>query len=163
MYPLLVANISRAASITPSSVENLSSRRANSLVWMKLNSPRATIRRPKGWYRAKSGMLMEEILIQFTFGLPAILLALLLSLAGLIAKKPLLLVLGGLFSIGPAYYLGGGLRLPVLIVPVLLFGAAFAVYKKKTRWLWLVLIPLGLAALYMTFLYIYVLLQGGAT
>lgn len=38
---------------------------------------------------------MEEILIQFTFGLPAILLALLLSLAGLIAKKPLLLALGG--------------------------------------------------------------------
>ena len=104
---------------------------------------------------------MEEILIQFIFGLPAILLALLLSLAGLIAKKPLLLALGGLFSIGPAYYLGGGLHLPVLIVPLLLFGAAFAVYKKKTRWLWLVLIPLGLAALYMTFLYIYVLLQGG--
>lgn len=104
---------------------------------------------------------MEEILIQFTFGLPAILLALLLSLAGLIAKKPLLLALGGLFSTGPAYYLGGGLHIPVLIVPPLLFGAAFAVYKKKTRWLWLVLIPLGLAALYMTFLYIYVLLQGG--
>ena len=102
---------------------------------------------------------MQEILIQFAFGLPAIVLSLIFALIGLAAKKPLLLTLGGLFSIGPAYYLGGGLHLPVFIVPLLLFGAAFAVYKKKTRWLWILLIPLGLAVLYMAFLYLYAFLQ----
>jgi hypothetical protein len=106
---------------------------------------------------------MEEIFIQLTFGLPAIILSLVFSLAGLITKKPLLLIVGGLFSIGPAYYLSGGLLIPVFVVPLLLFGAAFAVYKKKSRWVWIMLIPLGLAVLYMAFLYIYAFLQNSGT
>jgi hypothetical protein len=83
------------------------------------------------------------MLAQIVFGWPAIITALVLCIAGLIAKRPLLMVLGAAVFIAPGLYLSGypAIRWFGILLPVCLFGAAYALRRKKTLIAWLLTLP----------------------
>lgn len=85
------------------------------------------------------------------FGWPAIIAAVLLSIAGLLMKKSNLLVIAGVVFTPFTYYLSGGLRNPLVVMPFLLFAAAFAIHRGKTTVAWLLLLPLVLVVLWLAF------------
>ena len=76
------------------------------------------------------------------FGWPAIIASILLAIAGLLMKKPRLLVIAGVVFLPFTYYLSNGLRNPLVIMPFLLFASAYAVHRQKIRLAWLLLLPL---------------------
>ena len=96
-------------------------------------------------------MWIHNALVVFTFGLPAVVLSVIFPLAGMFTRKPLWLVIGGLFALGPAYYLSGGLHLPIYFAPGWILGPALLVYKQKIQWAWIMLTPLILAGLVVAF------------
>ena len=96
-------------------------------------------------------MDIKEILVQFIFSLPAILLSIAFSLMGMFTRKPLLLIIGGVLALGPSYFLSGGLHLPTYIAPLAIFVCVFMIYKKKVNWAWILLTPLVLTALYAAY------------
>jgi hypothetical protein len=74
---------------------------------------------------------MQDILVQIIFGWPAVITSLLVSVAGLWFKKPILLVVGGILIILFTIYISGYWR-PAGILPLFQLGAAYALWKKKT-------------------------------
>jgi len=99
---------------------------------------------------------MTEILVQLIFGWPAIITAILLSIAGVWLKKPALLVSAGIVCIPFTYYLSGGFRSPAVILPFLHFGSAFAITRQKNIVAWLLITPIIIAAAILAY---YVLTQ----
>jgi hypothetical protein len=100
---------------------------------------------------------MSNFLIPFIFGLPLALIAVGISLAGLFKKRHWFLVIGAALILPSSYYLSGGpgsYRLPLLL-PLFLLGSAFAVYKNKMYFAWLLLIPVVLAIAFFVYLFIY--------
>ena len=91
---------------------------------------------------------------QIVFGWPSIITSLVLSVAGLLAKRPLLVALGGVFFLGPALYLGGypAIGWFGLLLPVGLFGAAFALRQKKPWIAWLLVLPALIASVWLAIL-----------
>lgn len=83
------------------------------------------------------------MLAQIVFGWPAILASLALCIAGLLAKRPLLVILGAALFIAPGLYLSGypALRWFGFLLPVCLFAAAYALQVKKTLIAWLLTLP----------------------
>ncbi len=77
------------------------------------------------------------------FGWPAILVALGLSIAGILAKRPLLMVLGAIIFTPPALYLSGypALRWFGWFLPVCLAAGAYALKKHKPWIAWLLTFP----------------------
>jgi hypothetical protein len=88
------------------------------------------------------------ILVISAFGFPALWLSFAFSLAGLLRRSPLFLAIGGIFALGPTLYISGGLHFPVVIVPLLTFVSAFLVRIKKTRWAWVIMVPIELVTLF---------------
>lgn len=84
---------------------------------------------------------MSEIFIQIIFGWPAIITSILLSIAGVWFKKPVLLVVAGVVCLPFTYYLSG-FRTPAAILPLFQFGSAYAVTRQKNLIAWLLLAPL---------------------
>jgi hypothetical protein len=84
---------------------------------------------------------MQDILVQIIFGWPAVITSLLVSVAGLWFKKPILLVVGGILIILFTIYISGYWR-PAGILPLFQLGAAYALWKKKTTLAWVLLSPL---------------------
>jgi len=89
---------------------------------------------------------MFDALAIICFGWPAIITSILLSLAGLLLKKPTLLVIAGVVGIPFTFYLSGGFRNAALLLPLFQFGSAFAIRRQKTRLAWLLLAPLMIVA-----------------
>ncbi len=86
------------------------------------------------------------------FDVPAGIIILLLAIFGVWKKRPVVLIVAGVWSI-PA---SEGLGLPIIVLPALfLFSAVYAVYKNRIRIAWLLLIPLFLYAVWMTVFSIY--------
>jgi len=85
------------------------------------------------------------------FGWPAIIASILLAIAGLLMKKPRLLVIAGVVFLPFTYYLSNGLRNPLVIMPFLLFASAFAIRRQNTRLAWLLLAPLLIVTLWLAF------------
>ena len=99
-----------------------------------------------------------DILIPIIFGLPFALISLGSALAGLIRKQYWFLVVGALLILPSSYYLSGGpgsYRLPLLL-PLFQLGSAFAVYKNKMYFAWLLFVPVALAVAFFVYLFIYV-------
>jgi hypothetical protein len=87
--------------------------------------------------------LWELIVIAFV-GWPAIIASLLLALCGLVFKKWVLLVIGGVVALPFAIlYMGGAFNSYFIGALLTLghFAAAFAVYKNKIWIAWLMLLP----------------------
>ena len=94
---------------------------------------------------------MTDSFIQIVFGWPVIIVAILLSIAGLFWKKPILLALAGILCIPFIYYVIGGFRSPALILPLFQLGAAYAVKRHKTLAGWLLVAPLIIVSLVLAY------------
>lgn len=83
---------------------------------------------------------MTETLIRIIFGWPFIIASLLLSLAGLIMKRPWPLVAAAILFAPFSFYLSGspGVRGLAFTLPLFQAGAAYAIHKQKV-WLALLL------------------------
>lgn len=89
---------------------------------------------------------MTDVIVQIIFGWPAIITSVLLSVAGVLLKKPRFLVIAGFIGIPFAAYLTAGTRLPGLLLPLFQFGSAYAVKRQKTLMAWLFIAPMIISA-----------------
>lgn len=93
-----------------------------------------------------------EMLIAFLFGFPGAFLSLLLSSVGLIKEKYWLVIIGAILLLPFTYYLYGSPGIIsnfVILLPLLQFGSALAVFKKKRTLAWLLLAPSILMVLWV--------------
>jgi hypothetical protein len=89
---------------------------------------------------------MTEILVQIVFGWPAIMTAILLSVAGVWRKKPGLLIASAMVSVPFTYYVSNGFRSPLILLPVFELGAAYALARQVNKIAWLLIAPLLIVA-----------------
>ena len=77
------------------------------------------------------------------FGWPAIILALILSVAGIVRKKPIWLYVATVITIPFTIYLFGSPRIGLagLTIPLLLSGAGIAVRYRRADMAWVLLAP----------------------
>ena len=85
---------------------------------------------------------MTEIFIQIIFGWPAIITAILLSIIGVVLKRPVMLVIAGVVSLPFTYYISNGLRNPAVSLPLFQFASAFAISRQRNVLAWLMISPL---------------------
>ena len=88
---------------------------------------------------------MGETWIQILFGWPAIITSILLSVAGVWLKKPVLLVVAGIIYIPFTYYLSS-FGIPFIVLPLFQFGSAYAIARQNSRIAWLLIAPIVLIA-----------------
>ena len=83
------------------------------------------------------------MLAQIVFGWPFIILSLTLAFAGILIKRPALLVASAIFFVPPAWYLSGYpvIRWFGMLLPVSLLGAAYYVKNDKLRLALLLVLP----------------------
>ena len=95
-----------------------------------------------------------SILIQTIFGWPAIILSLVVSIAGILKKWPWMLVLGGVLCVPFTVYLFGFTYLHFFgfLLPFFQFGAAWAVHAKRKTVAWVLLLPLVIIMGFLAFL-----------
>jgi hypothetical protein len=81
-------------------------------------------------------MTLFEGLAPLLFGWPVILLAILVSILGLLLGRPIWLVLGAFLIIPSSFYLGGSPRFRIWawFLPLLHLAAAYALQRRQ-RWL----------------------------
>ncbi len=89
---------------------------------------------------------MTETLVPIVFGWPAIMIAILLSIAGVWLKKPGLLIASAIVSVPFTYYVSNGFRSPLLLLPVFELGAAYALVRQSNKIAWLLIAPLLIVA-----------------
>jgi hypothetical protein len=91
------------------------------------------------------------MLAQIVFGWPAIITSLVLCVAGLIARRPWLVISGAALFIAPGLYLSGypAIRWFGLLLPVCLFGAAYALRQEKTLIAWLLTLPALIVSIWL--------------
>lgn len=94
--------------------------------------------------------MIGDLLVQIIFGWPAIITSILLSIAGVWLKKPVLLVVAGVVCIPFTYYLSG-FRTPAVILPLFQFGSAYAVARQKDLIAWSLLAPLVIIAVILAY------------
>ncbi len=94
---------------------------------------------------------MPEILPQIVFGWPAIIGSLLLSIAGLMLRKPWLLVIAGVIAIPFSWYLNGypALRGMAIFLPLFQFGSAWVLKRENKVLAWGLLAPLTIITLFL--------------
>ena len=85
---------------------------------------------------------MTEVFIQIMFGWPAIITAILLSIIGVVIKRPVMLVIAGIVCLPFTYYISNGLRNPAVSLPLFQFASAFAISRQRNVLAWLMISPL---------------------
>lgn len=109
------------------------------------------MKRQNGCSRVENEVL-SDILIQLLFGFPVGVISLSLSALGIWKKWIAWLVIAGILTIPFTYYLTKASGLPLYLIALLQFVAAFAVNKQKTGLAWGLLVPLALTTLFMAYL-----------
>jgi uncharacterized integral membrane protein len=94
---------------------------------------------------------MTEILVQTIFGWPAIITTILVSIAGVLLKKPALLVAAGIVCIPFTYYISNGFRMPTLLLPLFQFASAYAITRQKNLLAWLFIAPLIIISILLAY------------
>jgi hypothetical protein len=89
---------------------------------------------------------MTETLIQVTFGWPAIIISILLSIVGLMLRKPALLIVAGIICMPFTYYVSNGFSNLAVVLPLFSFGSAYAITRQKKLIAWLCITPLVVIA-----------------
>jgi hypothetical protein len=86
---------------------------------------------------------MIDFLVVLTFGWPAIIATVILAIIGLVRSNHKFLVAAAILALPFSWFLSGFpiIRSPVFILPVLLLGAAFAMYRDRQMIAWLLVIP----------------------
>ena len=74
---------------------------------------------------------MFEVLIQILLGWPAMILSLVCSIAGLVMRKPALVVAGAVLLLPPAWYLSL-YSIAFASLPLFLFASAYSISRNKT-------------------------------
>lgn len=99
---------------------------------------------------------MQQIFAQIVFGWPFIILSLSLAVAGILIKRPALLVAGAIIFVPPAWYLSGYpvIRWFGMLLPVSILGAAYHVKKDKPRLALLLVLPPLVTSAWLAFLVI---------
>jgi hypothetical protein len=85
---------------------------------------------------------MTETLVQIIFGWPAVITSILLSVIGVVLKKPALLVTAGIVCIPFAYYISNGFRNPAVFLPLFQFALAYTLTRDRELMAWLLITPL---------------------
>ena len=93
---------------------------------------------------------MSDLFVQIVFGWPAIITSILLSIAGVWLKKPVVLAMAGIALIPLTYYLSGSRNLFV-VLPFFQFGSAYAVIRQKTLLAWLLIAPIMIVAVLLAY------------
>lgn len=93
---------------------------------------------------------MQDSLRIIFFGWPAILGSLLVTVIGLLAKKPLWIAIGGALLLPFSIFLTIH-GVPAIILPLFQFGAAWAVSRQKIRLAWLLMLPLVIVIILLVF------------
>jgi hypothetical protein len=75
--------------------------------------------------------LLVDTFVQIIFGWPAIIATIILSTAGLILRKPVLLVIAGFVCMPFTYYASNGFQNPLIVLPLLEFASAYAVTRNR--------------------------------
>ncbi len=101
--------------------------------------------------------MLNDILIQLVFGFPAGLISLSLSALGIWKKSIIWLILAGVLTIPFTFYPTAASGLPLYLLALLQFGAAYAVRKQRIGLAWGLLIPLVLVTLFVVYLTFYAL------
>jgi hypothetical protein len=86
----------------------------------------------------------NELVIIAIVGWPAIIASLLLALSGLVFKKWVLLVIGGVVALPfSILYMGGAFNsyFAGALLPLGHFASAFSVYKKRMALAWILMLP----------------------
>ena len=96
-------------------------------------------------------MTITEVLIQIVFGWPFVILTILLSIMGLVLKKPVLLVVAGFICIPFTYYASNGFSNPFIVLPLLEFASAYAIAHQKKVIAWVLISPLILISLILAY------------
>lgn len=99
--------------------------------------------------------MLRDILVQLVFGFPAGLISLLLSALSIWKKWTFWLVIAGILTIPFTFYLTAASGLPLYLMALFQFGAAYAVKKHKNSLAWGLLAPLALTTLLMAYLTFY--------
>lgn len=99
--------------------------------------------------------MLSDILVQFVFGFPAGVISLSLSALGIWKKWIIWLLIAGVLTVPFSFYLTAASGLPLYLIALFQFGAAYALVKQKTRLAWSLLIPLLLTTLFMAYLTYY--------
>ena len=94
---------------------------------------------------------MSDALAIICFGWPAIIGSILLSITGILMKKPNFLVVAGIALMPFTYYLSNGLRNPFVIMQLFQFASAFAIRRGNIRLAWLFLVPFLVITLWLAF------------
>jgi len=92
-----------------------------------------------------------ETIIQITFGWPAIITTILLSITGLSLKKHAPLMIAGIICLPFTYYMSNGFRNPFVLLPFLQFTSAYAVTRQRQVAAWLLITPLMLSSIILAY------------
>ena len=103
---------------------------------------------------------MINFIVSFFVGWPGILLTVILALVGLFKVNYRYLIAAAILAFPFSWFLSGFpvIHSPVFILPLFIFGSAFALYRDHEMIAWLIAIPFFLAIL---FLYYTILVQQG--
>lgn len=99
---------------------------------------------------------MQQIFAQIVFGWPFIIFSLSLAFAGILLKRPALMVASAILFVPPALYLSGypAVRWFGMLLPVSLFGAAYFVKQDKIRLALLLVLPPLITSAWLAFIVI---------
>ena len=99
---------------------------------------------------------MQQIIAQIVFGWPFIILSLSLAFAGILVRRPALLIASAIFFAPPAWYLSGypAIRWFGMLLPVSLLGAAYSLKKDLLRMALLLVLPPLVISAWLAFLVI---------
>ena len=92
---------------------------------------------------------MLDFLLILLVGWPAIVITLILAITGLLRSDYRFLVAAAILAFPFAWYLSGfpAVRSPAFLLPLLLFGSGYLMYKQREMLAWFVAIPFFLAIL----------------
>ena len=96
--------------------------------------------------------MIGNALAQLFFGFPAGVISLLLSAFAIKMERSILLIIASVLTIPFTFYLTTASGLPLYLIALFQFGAAYAVTKQKIGLAWGLLIPLALTTLFMAYL-----------
>jgi hypothetical protein len=103
---------------------------------------------------------MINILISLFIGWPGVLLTVVLSLIGLFKANYRFLVAAAILAFPFSWFLSGFpiVHSPAFLLPIIILGSAFAIYREHEMIAWVIALPFYLAIL---FLYYTILVQKG--
>ena len=100
---------------------------------------------------------MLGFLLSLLVGWPAILVTVILALIGLIKRDYRFLLAAAILALPYAWFLSGFpvIRSPAFLLPTLLFGSSYTLFRGREMFAWLLAIPFFLAILLLFFVIAY--------